>query len=134
MIAVASGFSKIADEYELALFACAEETNLMEYNIGRSSCIDLELIERIVGCKISAKKDTAQRQTCACIKSVDIGAYDTCINECAYCYATTSQNTALRRYQNHVPDAPMLTGYPVGGEIINDRTTMSQKVNQLRLF
>jgi hypothetical protein len=134
MEAVASGFSKIAGKYDLALFACAEETDFAEYGIGRASCIDLELIEQILGFGIRAKKDAAQRPACACIESVDIGVYDTCTNGCSYCYATTNSNTALRRYQNHVPDAPMLTGYPIGDEIITDRTTKSQKMNQLRLF
>ena len=134
MIAVASGFSKIAKEYSLALFACAEETDLMEYGIGHSSCIDPELIEQILGYGIRAKKDIAQRPACACIESVDIGVYDTCTNDCAYCYATTNPNTVLRRFWNHVPDAPMLTGYPTGDEIITDRTTKSQKLNQLLLF
>ena len=134
MIAVASGFSKIAEKYGLVLFACAEETYLTECGVGRSSCIDQELIEKILGCGIRARKDVAQRPACACIESVDIGVYDTCINECAYCYATTSPKTALRRFENHAPDAPMLTGYPVGGEIVTDRTTKSQKTNQLRLF
>jgi hypothetical protein len=134
MIAVASGFSKIANEYGLTLFACAEETDLIEYGIGRSSCIDPELIEKILGCEIRAKKDAAQRPTCTCIESVDIGVYDTCTNGCVYCYATTSPNTALRRFHNHAPDAPMLTGYPVGDEIITERTTKSQKMSQLRLF
>jgi hypothetical protein len=122
IIAVASRFSKIAKEYDLALFACAEEIDFTEYGISRSSCIDSELIEQILGCGIRAKKDTAQRTACACIESVDIGVYDTCTNECAYCYATTSPSVAIRHFQNHVSDAPMLTGFPIGGEIITDRT------------
>ena len=57
-----------------------------------------------------------------------MGIQDTCTNECAYCYATTSLNTAIRHSRNHVPNAPMLTGYPIGDEIITDRTTKSQKM------
>ena len=133
-IAVASELPKIAGKYGLSLFACAEETDLMEYGVGRSSCIDLELIEQLVGYGIRARKDTGQRPACTCIESVDIGIYDTCTNECAYCYATTNPNTALRRSLNHDPDAPMLTGYPAGDEIIRDRTTKSQKTHQLRIF
>jgi hypothetical protein len=33
MTAVASEFSKIAEKYDLALFACAEEMDLTEYGI-----------------------------------------------------------------------------------------------------
>lgn len=134
MIAVASDFSETAKKYGLALFTCAEEIDLEEYGIGHSSCIDRELIEPITGCGIAARKDPNQRPACRCIESVDIGAYDTCAHGCAYCYATSSRDSALRCVKNHDPDAPMLTGYPEGGEIITDRTIPSQKVNQLRLF
>jgi len=133
-IAIASEFSKIAKKYNLALFACVEETDLMEYGIGRSSCIDQGLIEQIFGCGIRAKKDTGQRPACTCIESVDIGVYDTCANGCTYCYATTSPATALRRFHKHISDSPMLAGYPTGGEIVTDRTSKSHKANQLRLF
>ena len=134
MIAVASGFSKTAEKYGLSLFACAEETDLVKYGIERASCIDRALIEQIAGSGIRARKDAGQRPACACIESVDIGIYDTCTNRCVYCYAVTRLNTALRHSQNHDPEAPMLTGYPAGGEIVVDRTTKSRKTNQLPIF
>jgi hypothetical protein len=39
-----------------------------------------------------------------------------------------------RRIATHSSEAPMLTGYPKGSEIITDRTTPSQRINQLSLF
>jgi hypothetical protein len=134
ILVIASDFSRTVKKYDLALFTCAEEIDLSEYEIGHSACIDPELITQILGCDIRTKKDAAQRPACMCAESVDIGVYDTCINDCAYCYAVTSPETALRRFRNHDPDAPMITGYPTGSEIITDRTTKSQKIGQLRLF
>lgn len=134
ILTVASGFSKIAEKYGLALSTCSEAIDLSEYGIGHSSCIDPELIEQILGCGIRAKKDAAQRSECKCIESVDIGAYNTCINDCAYCYAVTNLGTASRQFQNHDPDAPMITGYPKGNEIITNRAAKSQKMNLPRLF
>ena len=134
MLAIAAGFSQIAGKCDIALFTCAEEIDLSEYGIGHSACVDRDLIERIIGCRIAAKKDANQRASCCCIESVDIGAYDTCPHGCAYCYATSSRNTVLRRIAQHDPLAPMLTGYPRGDETITDRTTPSQKINQLTLF
>ena len=87
MTAIASGFSEISARYGLKLFTCAEEINLDEDGIGHASCIDRDLIEQIIGYRITAKKDNSQRPACRCVESVDIGAYDTCVNGCVYCYA-----------------------------------------------
>ena len=134
MLTMAQGFSKIAKQHGISLLTCSEEIDLAQYGIGRAACIDKELIERIIGQPITAKKDANQRAACACIASVDIGAYDTCANGCAYCYATSSPRTAERRLAGHDPSAPMITGYPRGDEIITDRTTPSQRIEQLSMF
>lgn len=36
---------------------------------------------------VDKPKDRNQRGLCQCVESVDIGAYSTCSNGCAYCYA-----------------------------------------------
>jgi DNA repair photolyase len=134
MTAIASEFSSIAYKCGIALFTCAEVIDLSQYGIAHASCIDKSLTERIIGSSIKAKGDANQRAACCCIESVDIGVYDTCPNGCAYCYATSSQKTVMRRVHVHDPKAPMFTGYPTGKEIVTDRTTPSQRENQLSLF
>lgn len=134
MLAVAEGFSRIAAGYRLPLFTCAEEIDLSRFSIGHGACIDRDLIGRIVGRPIRARKDPGQRPACGCMESVDIGAYDTCPSGCAYCYATTSEKAVRDRMRAHDPGSPLLTGIPRGDEIITDRTTPSQKINQLSLF
>ena len=37
--------------------------------------------------EVTKPKDRNQRGLCQCVESVDIGAYSTCSNGCAYCYA-----------------------------------------------
>jgi DNA repair photolyase len=45
--------------------------------------------------------DKGQRDFCGCIKSKDIGEYNTCIHLCDYCYANTSKQAAAKNYNLH---------------------------------
>ncbi len=46
-------------------------------------------------------RDKGQREFCGCMKSKDIGQYNTCIHQCLYCYANTSVNSAMKNYKKH---------------------------------
>ncbi|HWQ78211.1 MAG TPA: DUF1848 domain-containing protein [Anaerovoracaceae bacterium] len=134
MLEIAGLIADVAGQYRLPVFSCAETVNLSRFGIGHSSCIDREKIERLIGAPIKANKDAGQRPACGCIESVDVGAYDTCGNGCAYCYAVTSERTLRRRMQEHDPHSPLLTGFPKETETITDRTAPSQKIRQISLF
>jgi len=86
-IFIAENFSKAAKGNNLLIDTCAEDIELSQYDIGHARCIDGRLIAKITGNNLSVEKDRNQRNDCGCVKSVDIGEYNSCPNGCIYCYA-----------------------------------------------
>lgn len=109
MYLIAENFAETADKYNLKIESCAEQINLEKFGINHGKCIDDELIEKITGYKIKAGKD-GQRQSCGCIKCIDIGEYNTCLHKCLYCYANINKDTAFKNYKMHNKFSPLLIG------------------------
>ncbi|MDR0710343.1 MAG: DUF1848 domain-containing protein [Spirochaetaceae bacterium] len=106
---IADGISGTAGENGISITSCCETIDLSEYNIGRGKCIDNELINKLFGLNIGYKKDTGQRRGCGCCVSRDIGAYNSCLHDCVYCYAKRG-----RRKSNCDPASPLLCDYVNG--------------------
>ena len=134
LLKFASKLAEIAKENSMKIETCAEIIDLSPFGIKHSSCIDKDLIESIIGFSIKAVKDKNQRDECGCVESVEIGAYNTCLNGCKYCYANYSDervkaNTAL--YDVH---SPLLCGEITDDDRINERVVKSIKEGQMSLF
>ena len=84
-----SGISDIGEEYNMKVTTCGENLNLSRYNITNGKCIDDRLINELFGTKLKLSKDNSQRMSCGCVMSVDLGVYNTCRNNCIYCYANS---------------------------------------------
>ncbi len=131
---LAEFFSKIAKEHGALLFTCAEKIDLEQFGIKHGACIDKELIEQILGCKINVNKDKNQRSECSCINSIDIGTYNCCANGCSYCYALKSEKTVLYNMASHNPNLPVLIGQVNPNAIITNRDSYSVIENQTSLY
>ena len=96
-----SELSRIAGEFGMEMTSCSEPADLSSSNIKKGKCVDDTLLSTLFGLQVPSKKDPGQRKECCCVKSVDIGAYGTCLFGCRYCYATRSRKEALKRYSIH---------------------------------
>jgi hypothetical protein len=87
ILGIAEILRPAAERYGLVLASCCEQADLGGYNIGRTKCVDEELINRVFGLRLVYKKDPGQRRHCLCSASRDIGSYHSCRHGCRYCYA-----------------------------------------------
>lgn len=105
---LAADLAAIAASVGLPLVSCAEAPDLAEAGVTAGKCVDDALLAKVFGITVPATKDKGQRPECGCVKSVDIGAYDTCPHGCLYCYANASPAKAARARAGHQADALML--------------------------
>lgn len=102
-------FVDTVKENKMEIFSCAEVLDLTDYGVAAAKCIDSEYIKSAFNIEVSPQKDKSQRLECGCIQSKDIGAYDTCLHGCSYCYAGTI-NTALNNKSLHDVHSPSIIG------------------------
>lgn len=119
--ALATSFAKISQGAGMKLTTCAEKIDLSYINVEHSSCIDKDLISRIIGKKIDISKDKNQRAECGCVASIDIGQYNTCPHGCAYCYANFNASLTERNFRDHDSKSPLLIGSIGKDDHITDR-------------
>ena len=105
---IASHYSEVSSSEGMKLKTCSETVDLSEYGISHGSCIDGTLIDTLTNKEIDRPKDRYQRAACRCVESVDIGAYNTCLNRCLYCYASFSEKAIRKNYHSFNPKAPLL--------------------------
>lgn len=134
IVSLAEKMAQIASRCNLIIETCAEKINLEQAGIRHGSCIDKKLIERLSGCKLRGEKDRNQRQECGCLESVDIGAYDTCLNGCKYCYANYNDDRVKEKVKLYDEKSPLLCGYITADDRITDRKVRSLKDTQISFF
>jgi len=111
-----------AKKWGIEIATCAEKIDLSEYDIKHNRCIDPELILKLFNddmelmkflgviddetFKLNFKKlkDRGQRKECGCIKSKDIGCYNTCMHLCRYCYANFSDELVKKNLKRYKPE------------------------------
>jgi hypothetical protein len=98
-----------AKQVNMEPFSCAEVLHLKPLGLMSGKCIDDSYIKRVFGIDVTSEKDKYQRAECGCVRSKDVGAYDTCLHGCLYCYAGTL-SAAQKNRLNHFLDSPSIIG------------------------
>lgn len=131
---LARKMAEIAKVHGIEIASCAENIDLSQYGVKHNSCIDKELIEKIIGCQLKVDKDKNQREACGCVESIEVGTYDTCLNGCQYCYANRSEQRIKNTISHYNPLSPLLCGEITEGDKITERKVKSFREEQLSLF
>lgn len=105
---LASRLGSIAKKYGIAIQTCGTNGDFSEYGIHSSGCMTLDVLGKANGVEFRELKHKGMRQGCHCIESRDIGAYDTCMNGCKYCYANKNPQKAFENYKYHDFASPLL--------------------------
>lgn len=111
MESLAQGLGSIAKKYGISIQTCGTNGDYTRYGIHASGCMTLDILGKANGITFRSRKHKGTRQGCHCIESRDIGAYDTCLNGCKYCYANKSPQKAFENRQYHDPVSPLLLGH-----------------------
>ena len=108
--ALAEMLGSTAARFGIPIQTCGTNGDYSRYGIRSSGCMTLAMLGEANGIEFRELKHRGAREGCHCIESRDIGAYDTCLNGCKYCYANKNPQKARENYRLCDPDSPLLLG------------------------
>lgn len=131
---VAKSLGKIAYENKIGLQTCNCNLDLTEYGISKSGCVTKELLQSILGLNLKDLKPNGSLGCGFCYPVTNIGEYNTCMNKCKYCYASSDFGLCEKNYAKHNPQSPYLIGNGTPDDEIVEMKPKSVKTNVLTLF
>lgn len=90
-LVIGENFAKIAERYGIQMKTCVEGTLLDQFGFDSSGCMTQQVIENAIGNNLKIPKGKYRNRECNCIFGRDIGAYNTCMHGCRYCYANSNE-------------------------------------------
>ena len=125
---------EIARKYNMTVKPCAEGKDLEPYGADCGGCMTLKTYEDAIGRHLIPPSRKGARAECACYLACDIGAYNSCLHLCRYCYANAGREKVLETAKRHDVNSPFLIGNYEEGDIIHDVPQKSWIDGQMSLF
>ena len=116
---IAKEFARIGKENNMIIHGCCENPNLKEFGIDITGCMSQEIVEKAIGFKLDAPSGQSKRivtnegkekTACNCLMGNDVGAYNSCMHLCKYCYAIYDKTLVQENYKLHNPKSQFLIG------------------------
>ena len=118
-------FSKIARENNFNIFTCGENEDLTEFGFSKGSCLTrgfaTKLMQNLNKTVKFKKRTHRENEKCDCVQTVDIGAYNSCLSLCRYCYANFNEKEVRSNYLKHDDNSSLLIGELEENNIIKER-------------
>ncbi len=105
------GIGEMSERYNLYTQSCATNESYEKYGIHAAGCTTREILEQAHNVVYKNVKGTGIRENCHCIPSRDIGAYNSCLSECKYCYANRKPDIPKKVIKLHDETSPLLLGH-----------------------
>ena len=123
----------LASAHRMTVRSCAEGDELSAFGADCGGCMRISDYEKAIGKHLDAPRKKNARAECACYLACDIGAYNTCLHLCRYCYANAEASVVLANSRLHDPKSPFLIGNYMESDIIHDVPQKSWADGQIRL-
>nr|WP_297183799.1 DUF1848 family protein [uncultured Phocaeicola sp.] len=117
---LAEGMGAIARKYGLHLQTCGTSENYSRYGISVFGCMTTANLGNALGCRFKNMAHKGTRIGCSCMPTRDIGAYNTCLNGCRYCYANKKPELAVENHKLHDSTSSLLIGHVKLTDIIKE--------------
>ena len=139
---IAEAFAKIGAKHNMVIHGCCENPNLSKFGLDMTGCMSQEIVEKAIGHKLKPKGQKSKRimtdtnkkvmgnivmtekgkAICNCLMGNDIGAYNSCMHLCKYCYANFNKTLVEKNYALHDPKSPFIIGtFKNGDKIIESK-------------
>ena len=127
-------FVKIAARHGMDIRLCHEDERLAFYGADVTGCLSKEVLEDAIGEQLIVPTSSKSREGCNCLLGNDIGAYNSCLHLCRYCYANFDKDIGSKNHKLHDPKSPLLIGKIEEGDEIREHKSISYLDDQLTLF